>query len=258
MAFNDLLSSSFLFSIAIIIILIGGIFAYVSYRMSEQDHKITSMLGLISTMADELQFFRSRTERVEREERQDRTDNIMISPVLDPNNLVPIVSNYPTLISVSDDESESDSESESESESGSEDDDQSEESESEDDDQEDDDQGEEEEDDLTKDVLNLEGEHETLDLEELEDLNRDETIKSIHLETPIDLNISKEEEQSVDELFVGDLKTISIMDLEESNKKPDYKKMSLNKLREVVVEKGLIVDASKMKKPELLKLLGDE
>ena len=253
MAFNDLLSSSFLFSIAIIIILIGGIFAYVSYRMSEQDHKITSMLGLISTMADELQFFRSRTERVERErEREDRTDNIMISPVLDPNNLVPIVSNYPTLISVSDDESES--ESDSESESGSEDDDQSEESESDEEEQDEDDQ---EEDELTKEVLNLEGEHETLDLEELEDLNRDETIKSIHLETPIDLNISKEEEP-VDELFVGDLKTISIMDLEESNKKPDYKKMSLNKLREVVAEKGLIVDASKMKKPELLKLLGDE
>jgi hypothetical protein len=254
MAFNDLLSSSFLFSIAIIIILIGGIFAYVSYRMSEQDHKITSMLGLISTMADELQFFRSRTERVERErEREERTDNIMISPVLDPNNLVPIVSNYPTLISVSDDESES--ESDSESESGSEDDDQSEESESDEEEQDEDDQ---DEDELTKEVLNLEGEHETLDLEELEDLNRDETIKSIHLETPIDLNISKEEEQAVDELFVGDLKTISIMDLEESNKKPDYKKMSLNKLREVVVEKGLIVDASKMKKPELLKLLGDE
>jgi hypothetical protein len=204
-------------------------------------------------MADELQFFRSRTERVERErEREDRTDNIMISPVLDPNNLVPIVSNYPTLISVSDDESES--ESDSESESGSEDDDQSEESESDEEEQDEDDQ---EEDELTKEVLNLEGEHETLDLEELEDLNRDETIKSIHLETPIDLNISKEEEP-VDELFVGDLKTISIMDLEESNKKPDYKKMSLNKLREVVAEKGLIVDASKMKKPELLKLLGDE
>jgi hypothetical protein len=256
MAFNDLLSSSFLFSIAIIIILIGGIFAYVSYRMSEQDHKITSMLGLISTMAEELQFFRSRTERVEREERQerqDRTDNIMISPVLDPNNLVPGINNYPSLISVSDDESESDDETESDDES------EDDQSGDEDDDMDEDDQ---EETDI-KEILNLDDQDDqddqddTIDLDDLVDLNRDETIKSIHLETPIDLNISKEEEP-VDELFVGDLKTISIMDLEESNKKPDYKKMSLNKLREVVVEKGLIVDASKMKKPELLKLLGDE
>ena len=40
--------------------------------------------------------------------------------------------------------------------------------------------------------------------------------------------------------------------------KNDYKKLSLNKLRETVVSKGLIPDASKLKKNELLKLLGDE
>ena len=55
MAISDILSTSFLFSIAIIIILIGGIFAYVSYRMGEQDHKLNSMIGLVSTMAEESQ-----------------------------------------------------------------------------------------------------------------------------------------------------------------------------------------------------------
>ena len=40
--------------------------------------------------------------------------------------------------------------------------------------------------------------------------------------------------------------------------KTEYKKMSLNKLRELVVNKGLVVDSSKLKKNELLKLLGDE
>ena len=40
--------------------------------------------------------------------------------------------------------------------------------------------------------------------------------------------------------------------------KVDYKKMSLNKLREAVVEKGLVVDASKLKKNDILKMLGDE
>ena len=36
----------------------------------------------------------------------------------------------------------------------------------------------------------------------------------------------------------------------------DYKKMALPKLRSVVTEKGLISDASKLKKNELLNLLG--
>jgi hypothetical protein len=35
----------------------------------------------------------------------------------------------------------------------------------------------------------------------------------------------------------------------------DYKKLSLNKLRSVVSEKGIVTDASKLKKHELLKLL---
>jgi hypothetical protein len=35
----------------------------------------------------------------------------------------------------------------------------------------------------------------------------------------------------------------------------DYKKLSLNKLRSIVIEKGVVTDASKLKKHELLKLL---
>jgi len=55
-----------------------------------------------------------------------------------------------------------------------------------------------------------------------------------------------------------DFKTISI-DLEEHDAGPvDYKKMPLQKLKSIVVEKGLISDASKLKKHELLKLLGIE
>ncbi len=34
--------------------------------------------------------------------------------------------------------------------------------------------------------------------------------------------------------------------------------MSLNKLREVVVGKGVVSDASKLKKNDILKMLGDE
>ena len=269
MAFNDLLSTSFLFSVAIIIILIGGIFAYVSYRMSEQDHKITSMVGLISTMAEELQFFRSKLSQgpIQGQEQQQQQGGLQEQPVtnqrhtipiLDPNNLITGTTN---LISVSDDEEETDDESESESDSA-------------------DDSGSESESESEK------SEDEEYDLDEIVDLEEpmqittipvDETnhseinnIKSIHLEKPIELNVFNHEFEHTDNLehdhelehvedfLASDLKTISITDLEDTNKKTDYKKMSINKLREVVTEKGIVADATKLKKNEILKLLGDE
>ena len=56
----------------------------------------------------------------------------------------------------------------------------------------------------------------------------------------------------------ADLKTISI-NLEEPHQDSlDYKKLSLPKLRSIVSDKGLASDASKLKKNELLKLLGAE
>ena len=58
------------------------------------------------------------------------------------------------------------------------------------------------------------------------------------------------------------LKNVSITDLGDIQEflatKPEYKKLSLNKLRDVVVSKGLVSDASKLKKNDILKLLGDE
>jgi len=235
MAFNDLLSSSFLFSIAIIIILIGGIFAYVSYRMSEQDHKITSMLGLISTMAEELQFFRSNLSKNSVEQPIISDDHLPTRIILDPNN---IIGGQSTLISVSDDgDSNSESSgSDGDESSGSDDGDES--SSSDDDD---------------ACVLDLEEEEEEDILNDnIVDLEDNRNIKSIHLEEPIDLTGHD---------MVHDLDhpvTISISDLEEPDKKPDFKKMPLTKLKEVIVEKGIVTDASKLKKNDILKLLGVE
>jgi hypothetical protein len=56
------------------------------------------------------------------------------------------------------------------------------------------------------------------------------------------------------------LKTMNLksISLEENEQVVDYKKMSLQRLRTVVAEKGLLTDSSKLKKHELLKLLGVE
>ena len=43
--------------------------------------------------------------------------------------------------------------------------------------------------------------------------------------------------------------------VEETDKKEDYSKYNLAQLKDLVVEKGLSKDASKMKKPKLLELL---
>jgi hypothetical protein len=109
-------------------------------------------------------------------------------------------------------------------------------------------------------------------------VNNDD-IKTIHLENPINfeetempiptdfeqhnLNITSDD-IGIDGLSEGniDLKNILINDLGDGEDlhsfKSEYKKMSLNKLREVVVSKGLVSDASKLKKNDILKMLGDE
>jgi hypothetical protein len=218
------------------------------------------MLGLISTMAGELQFFRSKLSNKQEKEEEEEEEEVKEKIILDPNNLIAGSIKHPVLISVSDDESENESE-ESEDQDQDEDDD--------DQDDETDDQDDETDDDETDVEKN-----EEVDLEDmiefdqpilnLEDFIEDNNIKSIHLEEPIDLNFTnnehehEHEHEQMDELLTSDLKTISITDLEEPNKKQDYKKMPINKLREVVVEKGIIAEASKLKKQDILKLLGDE
>jgi len=104
---------------------------------------------------------------------------------------------------------------------------------------------------------------------DVEELSQNE-IKTVHLEEPIefnidDINLSNEDINEIDNsndnkdnddnmLF---LKTISLDNLGElaDVNKQDYKKMSLNKLREVIINKGVVQDASKLKKNEILKLL---
>ena len=54
-------------------------------------------------------------------------------------------------------------------------------------------------------------------------------------------------------------KTIDLSDnLEDSNNVIDYKKMSLNKLKEIAISKGLIAESSKATKNAILKLLNNE
>jgi hypothetical protein len=271
MAISELFSISFLFSISIIVVLFGLLYAYVSYRFGEQDHKLNSMVGLVSTMAEESQFFRSRLHLLQQQISVPSKDNIEYSSqMMGAGNLIPVSDDEASEESDNDDESnatddgvlEDNTISDDESDDNESDDNESDDNESDVNESDVDDSGEQ---DIHK-INLLDEDIETNDI--IEDLNHSE-IKTIHLEQPIDINIESidniEIKEASTEINVSEdnvlfLKNISMSDLGEltDSHKPDYKKMSLNKLRELVINKGLVEDASKLKKNEILKMLGDE
>lgn len=248
---SEIFSTSFLFSVAIIIIAVGGLFAYFNYRLSENNHKMQAMMGLVSTMADEMQYFRSK---------------IHSNPIVNDNNTdtTHVVPNFlggsnkeeEELIEVSDSEIEEDSEAEDSDEEDSDEEVEDSDEEVEDEDEEEDssvaEEEEEDEEETDKKIITIDlgtTNEMTFESEEIEHTNTN------------DLNLSNLEDLDVS------LKSIAI-DMDISNtgdsnisinkEKDDYKKMSLNELRKLVCEKGLVVDASKLKKNELLKMLGAE
>jgi hypothetical protein len=93
---------------------------------------------------------------------------------------------------------------------------------------------------------------------EADDNNDDEEENNIE-ELHSDNDLEETPIAPISKIDTSELKTISI-NLEESIEKIDYKKLQLPKLKSIVVEKGLTTasDASKLKKAELLKLLGIE
>ena len=252
--------------------------------MAEQDHKISSMFSLVKTMAGEVQYLRSRgsgptdTEDGDREDHEDQEEQETHVHTFRPPMTMERALNYYDRV-VAEDEEDEDGEQENDNQEGGDlvdvsdcDDDLDSESGSESDN-----------DSVYDDSVNNvaaslsidESDSESIGADDINELdaavhNSEFNTKTIHLEDTIDL---AEEEPVVVNDFKGDMTQIPIPHIEETTvpndvigydsleqieEKPDYKKMSLNKLREIVVEQGITVDASKLKKGELLKMLGSE
>ena len=101
------------------------------------------------------------------------------------------------------------------------------------------------------------------DLEELDDNlsdNHSESGNSIKFEEKLDDNTEEKTVNEILNISSSDLKTININLEESQTENYDFKKLSLPKLRSIVIEKRLAsnLDANKFKKQELLKLLGAE
>lgn len=267
MGLLDLFCGSSIFSLLLIIIVIGVMYSYYNYKLTQQDYKIRSLFSVVKQLAEE-----QNAIKVMQFGRNEDPINLEYATQLLPTNYEMQYDDYGSnnedseLISVSEDGDE--------------------------DIQEDDNESSLEE----NEVYNDDGDDDIQsddDSKYVDDSHSYEDIKTIHLEEPIDLSEPMElnfssivepiqETDTINDtnnLETTELKSdLTLDDIVDPNKiniledigfdsninvatnsgKVEFKKMSLGKLREVVVEKGLVVDASKLKKNELLKLLGDE
>jgi len=325
-SFSDIFNTSFLILLGILVLAISLLFIYYESKMREQNHKINSMLSLVSSLA---------------EETNNLKNTLGIFMMNGGNNIGNFNSNLETkqpyqinkseklmennLITVSDDDDDdesdngsnnTDSDSMSDNESDSDDSDDDNNSESSDnvaiiDINED---NKKEIDDSINDLkvlkLNLNAtskndENSDSDLDiDMDDLNDDDIVSMgdmslnsdseriatdaiLSLHNIVDNNniiitlhsftqeqqnndtheieiLDADEKKENDEIInlnKDDFKSININqgNLEDkTNDNLDYKKLPINKLRTIVAEKGLTSDSSKLKKNELLKLLGIE
>ena len=264
----DLFNPTFLMFLGILVLVVAMVVVYFESKMREQNHKINSMLSLVSTLAEDVGGLKWDFIKLQQLMHQVKYGG---EPVYETKR-----SNYleekrdTKLITVSDDESESESDNDSDSDNESvninsnniEDDNESVNSINDDFD----------EDDLSMDDLSDDTNEEknleqikvfkiNVDVENVEDVDDDvENVEDI--ENVGDLSDLEDlEEKPVEQQVISasELKTISI-NLEEPVEKIDYKKLQLPKLKSIIVEKGLATstEASKLKKGELLKLLGIE
>jgi hypothetical protein len=286
LSFSDLLNPTFLMFLGILILVVALLVVYFESKIREQNHKISSMLSLVSSLAEEVNGVKFGINHLIM--RGGINDNSMSQEA----HLEEQKQNN-TLITVSDDEDDD------------EDEDEETDLEEEDLEEEEEDLEEEEEDleneetdsedgsiDLNNDIkilkLNINNdtddvseenndlEFENADdleyLDDIEDMNDLEELKSASSKSSRKSEQEKERTFSFDEIKKIDQDQyeetnqdhLQILDLSSSDLKKininleeniDYKKLSLAKLRNIVTEKGLAIDTSKMKKNELLKLL---
>jgi hypothetical protein len=238
MALLDFFSTTFLIHLAITVLVVGTVSIYFIQKINVQNHKINSMLELVTTMAEELK----RTQALLTigssvpisfgNNYPDPTNNTAFSGIIQ-------LGEKKDLINVSDDEDDDYED---------EDDDEDDEDEYDDEDDEDDDEDEDEDED-----------DDDEELDDIKTINIGETTENV-----LDNTKNKEKnnddttdlEEITQEVFT---KEINLEDLEGEGAKSidilDYKKLSLTKLKSILVEKGIVTDASKLKKNEILKLL---
>ena len=277
----DLFNPTFLMFLGILVLVVALLVVYFESKMRDQNHKIASMLSLVSTLAEDMNGVKMGLNHLAIRGGQGLQQQ--------NNSLSNSLGNFPetinNLIEVSDDEDEDeDNEEENDEEENDEEEDDEEENDELDIDDEESKTDSESSVEETKIIklqpsnknvdeedyeLNEEGNNLDFETEDLGDLEGDfePEVDNEYVEEVLDLKYDTEEkhlEEFNNMPSSSDLKTITINLGDENHQQHedniDYKKLQLPKIRSIVIEKGLVTssEASKLKKPELLKLLGVE
>ena len=261
----DLISPTFLMFLGILVLVVALLVVYIESKMRDQNHKIASMLSLVSTLAEDMNGVKMGLNQLA-VTRMGGSFSQNFEQSLE-NQRVPY-NQESKLIEVSDDDDDDDDDDEDI-------DDDDEDIDDDDNDIDDDEDHDiaideaDDDEDSKHDVLkvlkmNLSAEN-NLELDELDDELYDElsqvqslSSKSSKLSDKLEKSLKEDKTTEPLNISSSDLKTISIKLEESQHDSLDYKKLSLPKLRSIVSEKGLASDTSKLKKNELLNLLGCE
>ena len=266
---TDLFNPTFLMFLGILVLVVALLVVYFETKFREQNHKISSMLSLVSALAEEVNGSKMIIHQLTMNH-QPQNQQFFQQPNLEKR----IVQND-NLILVSDDEDDSDA-SEAEEDDVSDSDSDASDSNSDaaseisiDENEIDDDDDSVIEIGESNDVkvlkLNINNDKDDNDSEDdlseasLDDLDNLEDLEDLEdLDDSSTSSVSIKEEKN-DNIKSMDLKSINITLEETKPEQPlDYRKMAIPKLRSIIAEKGLSSDSSKLKKNELLKLLGVE
>ena len=253
---TDLFNPTFLMFLGILALVVALLVVYFESKMREQNHKITSMLSLVSSLAEELNEVKFGFNHLS------MRCGVPFSQIIPPIHLAENENerNETKLISVSDDEDSDEDELDEDNESTSHNDSDVELSD------EDTILDIDESDNVKVLKLNIESndndDENILETEEFnEDLSDVDSLSSksssLSIKQTSETFSLEENKNNSNEISQLELKTINI-NLEEQLDSQEYKKFTLNKLRIIVSEKGLSEDSNKLKKNELLKLLGVE
>ena len=244
-------STSLLF-LGVLVLCCALLFAYFESKAREQNHKISSMLSLVSSLTEEVHSIRRHIQSggfVSGGVSGGMVKQIYQSQEEDQDE---------DLVSVSDDDGEDDDDIDVDDDDDDEsDDDDDDESDNDDDDDDESDEGENQVIEIGENIKILtllqpielvsDGDDDNTEYD-ADDALDDDDLKSVSSKD------EKEQTTNVEEVKMFDLKSIHL----EEPVTVDYKKLPIGKLRSIVAEKGIADDTSRMKKPDLLKVLGIE
>ena len=273
---KDIFNTQFFVILGVVLLLVTCLVLYVEQKFKAYDHKMSSMLSLVSSLAEEMDIFKNHSnhsggQSVTQNEIQTEINNLNTD--LEESKLIDVSDEEDNA--ESDYETDDDNNLDSDSETGSDTDSESD-MESVDDVNEPKivntlDLGSNENEiititkledlqsndiiDLVEEVNNTEEKYDLDELDELEDLDNslDSSNDLDDIEEIGETNVVEELDDEIGETNVVE----ELDDIEEINDDLiDYNKLSVAKLKEIALEKNLISNTSnKLKKAELLKLL---